>query len=133
VLAGDIVTFAGDANKYVVATGIAAPGTIVLAAPGLRQAIPASATALTVGNNFVPNLAFAKTGIVLATRLPAVPLDASGRPMDMADDRTTIVDPVSGLAFEVALYTQYRQLKYEVALAWGQAAVKPEHIALSLG
>jgi hypothetical protein len=43
VLAGDVVTFAGDTNKYVVATGVAAPGTIVLAAPGLRQALPASA------------------------------------------------------------------------------------------
>lgn len=133
VLAGDSVTFAGDPNKYVVTTGVAAPGTIVLAAPGLRIALPASAVAMTVGNAYVPNLAFAKTSIVLATRLPAVPMDASGNPIDMASDRTTIVDPVSGLAFEVSLYTQYRQIKYEVALAWGQAGVKPEHIAIGLG
>jgi hypothetical protein len=133
VLAGDVVTFAGDANKYVVTTGVAAPGTIVLAAPGLRQALPASAVAMTIGNSFVPNLAFAKTAIVLATRLPATPLDASGRALDMADDRTTVIDPVSGLAFEVSLYTQYRQIKYEVAIAWGQAGVKPEHISLGLG
>lgn len=132
ILAGDIITFAGDSNQYVVATALAG-GVVKIAAPGLRQAIPASATAVTVGNNFVPNVAFAKTALVLATRLPAVPVDASGRPMDMADDRTVIVDPVSGLAFEVALYTQYRQLKYEVALAWGGVAVKPEHIALNLG
>jgi hypothetical protein len=32
VLAGDVVTFAGDTNKYVVATGVGAPGTIVLRA-----------------------------------------------------------------------------------------------------
>lgn len=133
ILAGDVITFAGDSNQYVVNTGIAAPGTVVIAAPGLRQAIPASATAVTVGNSFVPNLAFAKSAIVLATRLPAVPVDVHGRPIDMADDRTIVVDPVSGLAFEVSLYTQYRQIKYEVALAWGEAAVKPEHIALSLG
>lgn len=133
VLAGDVVTFAGDTNQYVVATGVAAPGTIVLAAPGLRQALAASAVAMTIGNNFTANMAFAKTAIVLATRIPATPVDASGRPMDMADDRTIVVDPVSGLAFEVSLYTQYRQLKYEVALAWGMAGVKPEHIALGLG
>lgn len=48
VVAGDMVTFAGDANKYPVATGIAAPGTIVLAAPGLRVALPAAATALSI-------------------------------------------------------------------------------------
>lgn len=133
VLAGDVVTFAGDTNQYVVATGVAAPGTIVLAAPGLRQAIPASATAMTITNNFTPNLAFARTAIVLATRIPATPMDASGRPIDMADDRTIVVDPVSGLAFEVSLYTQYRQIKYEVALAWGFAVVKPEHVCIGKG
>ena len=133
VLAGDTVTFAGDTTKYVVTTGVAAAGTIVIGAPGLRVAIAAAATAVTVGNSFVPNMAFARTAIVLASRLPAVPMDASGRPMDMADDRTTIVDPVSGLAFEVALYTQYRQIKYEIGLAWGQSVVKPEHVVIGLG
>jgi len=133
VLAGDVVTFAGDTNQYVVATGVAAPGTIVLAQPGLRQALAASAVAMTIGNSFTPNLAFARTAIVLATRIPATPLDSSGRPMDMADDRTIVVDPVSGLAFEVALYTQYRQIKYEVALAWGFSVVKPEHVAIGKG
>jgi len=133
VLAGDTVTFAGDANRYVVATGVAAPGTIVLAAPGLRQAIPAAATNMTIGLAYTANLAFAKTAIVLATRLPAAPVDMNGNSMDMADDRMTITDPISGISFEVSLYTQYRQIKYEVGLAWGQSAVKPEHIAISLG
>ncbi len=133
VLAGDVVTFAGDTNKYLVTTGAAAPGTIVIAAPGLRVAIAAAATAMTIGGNFTPNMAFAKTAIVLATRIPATPVDMSGRPMDMADDRTIVVDPISGLAFEVSLYTQYRQIKYEVAIAWGYAGVKPEHIAVAMG
>ena len=133
VLAGDVVTFAGDTNKYVVNVGIAAPGSITIGAPGLRVAIPAAATAMTVGNSYTPNLAFAKTAIVLATRIPATPLDVNGNAMDMADDRTIVVDPFSGLAFEVALYTQYRQIKYEVALAWGFAGVKPEHICVGMG
>jgi len=58
VLQGDVVTFAGDSNKYVVATGVAAPGTIVLGAPGLLQAIPAAATAMTIGNNAAQNVMF---------------------------------------------------------------------------
>ncbi|MET3131393.1 MSHA biogenesis protein MshQ [Oxalobacteraceae bacterium GrIS 1.11] len=48
VLAGDVVRFVGDSNKYVVATGIAAAGALTLAAPGLAQAIPNTATAMTV-------------------------------------------------------------------------------------
>lgn len=136
ILQGDSVTFAGDANKYVVATGIAAPGTIVLAAPGLRRAIPAAATAVTVGStgsSYEPSLAFAKSAIVLASRLPALPVDAAGNAADMADDRMTVTDPVSGLSFEVSLYRQYRQIRYEVALVWGVSVIKPEHVVQLLG
>lgn len=128
VLAGDVITFAGDTNQYVVLTGVAAPGTIVIAEPGLRQAIPAVATAMTTVANSVRNAAFSRSAIQLATRAPAVPEGG-----DMADDRMMVVDPVSGLAFEVSLYRQYRQVKYEVALAWGVKAVAPRHIALLLG
>lgn len=48
VVAGDMVTFAGDVNQYAVTVGISAPGSITIAAPGLKQAIPAAATALSV-------------------------------------------------------------------------------------
>lgn len=133
VVAGDIVTFAGDTNKYVVVTGIAAPGTIVIAQPGLRVAITTAATAMTIGNNFTPNIALARSAIVLATRIPASPMTPDGQSMDMADDRTIVLDARSGLAFEVSLYKQYRQLKYEVAIAWGQSVVKQAHIAVGLG
>lgn len=128
VLAGDVVTFAGDTNKYVVKTGIAAPGTITLNAPGLRQAIPAAATALTVGNTYTGNLAFCRHAIQLVTRMPALPKEG-----DMAADRVTITDPVSGLVFELAMYLQYRRVRYEIGLSWGQAVTKDEHIALVLG
>lgn len=128
VLAGDTVTFAGDTNKYVVATGVAAPGTIVLAAPGLRQAIPAAATAMTIGNSAARNMAFSKSALHLVTRAPAMPEGG-----DEADDVMEITDPHSGLAFQVALYRQYRRIKYEVGLAWGYKCSKPEHVALLLG
>jgi len=45
-------------------------------------------------------------------------------------DRTIITDPRSGLSFEVALYPGYRMVSAEVALAWGSAITKDEHIAL---
>ena len=128
VLAGDVVTFAGDTNKYVVSVGVAAPGSITLAQPGLRQAIPAVATALTVQNASTRSMCFAETAILLAARAPALP-DGG----DMAVDRVVVVDPRTGFPFELALYPQYRQMQYELSAAWGVASLKDEHIALMLG
>jgi hypothetical protein len=131
ILAGDALTFAGDANVYVVASGdadVSNGGTITLAAPGLLQAIPASATNITLVNTSNRNMFFARSAIALATRAPALP--AQG---DSAVDRLLVSDPLTGLTFEISTYLQYRQVQFEVAAAWGTAAVKTEHIGLLLG
>lgn len=133
VLAGDTVTFAGDANKYVVAAGVSAPGTITIAAPGLLQALPASAVAMTVGNTATSNIVFQRQAIQLITRPPALPIGPDGKAMDMADDSVMVTDPVSGIAFEVAVYRQFMQMVYHVRLAWGVQAIKQAHIATLLG
>jgi hypothetical protein len=122
----------GDTTtQYVVATGdadISGGGTVVLAAPGLRKAITANTLAVAIRASAARNLAFSRSAIVLATRMPALPEGG-----DMAADRTTITDPRSGLSFEVSMYKQYRQIQYEVSLAWGVKAVKTEHIAILAG
>ncbi len=131
ILAGDIITFAGDTNKYVVASGdadVSNGGTITLAAPGLKKAIPAAATAITVIAAGPRSLVFARSAMALAARAPALPQQG-----DAAIDRMMLTDPVSGLSFEVSVYAQYRQIQYEVALAWGVKAIKPEHMAILLG
>jgi hypothetical protein len=127
VLAGDVVTFAGDTNQYVVATGVTGAGTLVLAAPGLRKAVADNA-AITLVNSSARNMAFNRSAIVLATRMPQRPEEG-----DMALDVMTIQDPRSGLAFEVSIYPGYRKIRYEIALAWGVKNIKPEHTALLLG
>lgn len=132
VNAGDIVTFAGDPNQYVVNVGVAAPGTITIGSPGLRLALP-NGTAMTVGNSYTPNIGFTSDALLLATRLPAVPTGLDGTPGDMADDATVVVDPYSGLGFEIRVYSQYRQIHFEVGLVWGVAAIKSEHIATLVG
>lgn len=124
-LVGDVVTIAGDSNKYVV-EGISG-SVLTLNRPGLRVAVADNA-AITSLAAYTPNVAFTPNAMVLAARAPAAP-DGG----DMADDATFVVDPVSGLGFEVRLYREYRRIRYEVALAWGVGVVKSEHIALLLG
>lgn len=127
--AGDIITLAHEsgANKYVIQSVSA--GAIVIQAPGLRTATAATGTvAITLIASASRNMAFNRSAIVLATRLPERP--SAG---DMAIDVTTLVDPRSGLAFEVAIYPGYRKVVYEVSLAWGFEVIKPEHTALLIG
>ena len=127
IVAGDIITIAGDTNKYVVATGLAAAsGTITLAAPGLRQAAADNA-AITVFGTSARNIAFSRNAIVLSTRLPA------SVPNDIAIDRAVITDPRSGISFELAMYPGFRMVHFELACAWGVTVVKPEHVAGIIG
>lgn len=130
-VAGDVVTFAGDSNKYVVTAaatiGASTTGNIVIAAPGLRVATTGSEAVSGVAAS-TRNMAFTRSAIHLATRAPALPEEG-----DSAEDRQIITDPRSGLSFEIAMYKQYRQVQYEVSIAYGVKAVKPEHMALLLG
>lgn len=126
ILAGDVITFAGDTNKYVVKTALTS-NVVTIAAPGLRAAL-ADNTAVTVGNNFTPNVGFSRNAVVLATRLPAIPMEG-----DMAIDREVVTDPRSGLSFEVAVYPGYRMNTYHLSVVWGYSVIKPEHTAILLG
>jgi hypothetical protein len=133
IKAGDVISIAGDPRFYMVTgTGITGPGTITIGLPGLRQDAP-SAAAVTVGASYYPNIAMSKTASRLVTRAPALPTDMTGQPRDMATDRTTVTDPVSGISFEISEYLQYRQVQYEIALVWGYNVTKPNNIAILRG
>jgi hypothetical protein len=127
-LQGDVVTFAGDANQYVVAAGTSAPGTITLAAPGLRQTIPASATAMTITNSYTGNIAFHKSAMEVAMRPMANP--AGG---DSAVDSMVVQDPRSGLVFTVDAYKGFKKAMFMVSCVYGLKAWKTENIAILKG
>jgi hypothetical protein len=122
---GSLVTIGG--NSYMVTTGTAGDGDqdIVIAAPGLIKAI-ANNDAVTVLSAQDANAAFSRNAIVLATRLPAVPIGGE----DLALMREVITDPRSGLSFELAVYPGYRMVHYEIGVLWGAKVLKPEHICL---
>ena len=130
IVAGDIVTFAGDTlNKYVVTTGFAGDGTgdIVIAEPGLRVAMSSATKAMTIFGTTTRNLALSRNAITLATRLPKF---QSG---DQASDRQVITDPQTGISFELTMWPGQRMVKYEVAIAYGMTVIKPEHLAVIIG
>lgn len=132
VLAGDVVTFAGDANNYVVNTGIAAPGTIDLGNPGLRAAL-ASGSAMTIGNGYTPNVGFARSAMQLVARTPAMPVGPDGVAMDMADDMIDVTDPFTGMVYTITMYKQYKQIVYFIEQAWGVSCIKSEHVGILMG
>jgi hypothetical protein len=131
LIPGDVVTFAGDSNQYVVVSGdtdVSNGGTLVIAEPGLRVAMSAATKAITVVAAAARNMFFHRSAIQLATRAPAMP-DGG----DDADDVMVIQDPVSGIAYEFCVYKQKRQVRWEVNLAWGVKMIAPRHTGLLLG
>lgn len=131
ILAGDIITFAGDTNKYVVVSGDASTadgGTITIAEPGLQVAMSAAAKLITVIAASTRNMFFHRSAIQLATRAPAMPDEG-----DAADDVMMVTDPVSGLTYEFCVYKQKRQVRYEINLAWGVKMIAPRHAGILLG
>lgn len=128
--AGDVITIAGDDNKYVVAesnSSLSAGGKIKIAKPGLLHAV-ADGSSVTVVAASARNIAFTKNAIQLVTRAPALP---AGR--DAAVDSYIMTDSRSGMAFEVRVYEGYRKMRMEVACAWGVKVIKPEHVVTLLG
>lgn len=124
--AGDLVKFNGDNVNYVVASDVSAT-PLTLAAPGLMGAVADDATVTALGS-YAASLAFDRNALQLIARTPAMPQGG-----DSADDVTVVTDPVSGISFQVAVYREYRQVRYEIGLAWGVKLIKPEHVAILMG
>lgn len=125
ILAGDVITFAGDSNKYVVATALAG-GSVVIAAPGLREAL-ADNTAATVGASYVGNTMFHRSAIELAIRPMASPMASA------AAEVMTIQDPHSGIAWQVEVYGGYKKAMVDITAVYGVKAWNPYEIVNILG
>jgi len=127
VLYGDVLALEDDTlNKYVVNTGIAAPGSMVIGGPGLRQLQTDSKT-ITIGANYLGNFAFERNALHLLTRVPKLPKEGA------LGEHEIITDPFSGISFLVSIYPAYHEVIVEISLAWGVKATKSDAIATLLG
>lgn len=123
ILAGDIITLAGDTNNYVVNTALAA-GSLTIGDTGLRVAAADNA-AITVGNSYTANVMMHQAGLELAMRAPAKPVGG-----DAAEDVLVVQDPTSGLVFEVAVYKGFNKAMIQVGCVWGYKAWNSDAMAI---
>ena len=128
IKAGDVVTFAGDTNNYIVNTGLTAvAGDIVIGTPGLRATL-ADTVEMTIGNNYTANVVMHQAALELAMRAPAKPLGG-----DAAVDVMIVQDPQTGLVFEISVYKGFNKAMIYVGAVWGKKAWKPDAIAILMG
>jgi hypothetical protein len=127
VLAGDVLTWAGDTNKYIVASASvsgAASGDVVLNRPGLRATL-ADAVEATLGANYTPNLAFERAAVVGVMRPPLIPVNPTIKQQLVSDGK--------GMTYLFLEIAQYGEISWEMHLAWGFKVIQPEFVAILLG
>lgn len=120
LVAGDVFTFAGDAQTYVVLTGVtlAVGNTTVAIAPALQSA-KAGGEAVTLKASRVMNMAFHRDAISFACR----PLQtAAQNSMGMF----SMTDPVSGLSLRCEIVRQNKQVLFDLDILFGAKLTRPE-------
>jgi hypothetical protein len=129
ILVGDVITFAGQTQTYVVTAGDAdvSNGGTVSFEPGLQAAIPASNTAITLKATHVVNLAFHRDAFALASR----PMQSSD-PFGLGLFQTAI-DETSGLVLRLEVTREHKRTRFAYDILYGVKAVRPELAARIAG
>lgn len=128
MLAGDVITWAGDTNKYISPsnTGSGAAVTLVnLNKPGLRATL-ANTVEGTIGSSYTPNFLLERNAAALVVRPTFIPPNATIRQLP-------ITDPVSGLTYLLLEISQYGQIVWELHAAYGAAVIQPEFVSTIMG
>ena len=118
-LVGDVITFAGQTQTYVITSGDAdvSNGGTISFEPGLQTAIAASATAITTKATHVVNMMIQRDAIAFATR----PLE------DSTGEFASMQDPVTGLVMRLETVRQHKQTSWQFDILYGSKLVRPEY------
>lgn len=131
LLAGDIITFNGHDQTYVVTANAtqasAATDVTVNIEPGLVVAL-AGSEAVTVKASHVVNLGFHRDAFALAMRPLAVPDGFTG-----GNIIQSMVDPLTGLTLRLEVARQHKRTRWSIDALWGVKLVRPELAARLAG
>jgi hypothetical protein len=121
---GDIITFAGDSQTYVLtaaATQAVAASDVTLSfEPGLKVAHTGS-EAVTVKASHVVNLCFHRDAIAFCTR----PLDASNA-AELGSIVQSAVDPISGLTLRLEINREFKRNRWSFDILYGGKVIRRE-------
>jgi hypothetical protein len=117
MLVGDVISFAGHSQTYVVTEGQTGAGSISFE-PGLLVAV-ADNVAITIRATHVMNLAMHRDFIAFASR----PLAGSNHPSSVISQ---VVDPISGLALRLEITREHRRDRFAYDILYGADVVRRE-------
>jgi len=120
---GDILTFAGDSQTYVVGADVtwgSAGNQAVTIQPPLKVAL-AGSEAVTLKADHVVNLAFQRNAIAFASR----PLNATDK-TNLGVMSETVVDPVSGLVLRLEVQAGHKTVQWCYDILFGASMPRPE-------
>lgn len=119
---GDVITFAGHTQTYVITAGDAdvSNGGTISFKPGLAVALAASAVAITRKAGGVQNLAFHRDAFAFATR----PLEGAAE--GLGSIIQSVVDPLSGLSLRLEVSREHKRTRYSYDILYGRATVRRE-------
>ena len=123
LVAGDVLSFAGHAQTYVVTAGatLGVTGVAVSVSPSLAANV-ANAAAVDVRASHIVNLAFHRDAFALAMR----PLTAGTADLSLGNQILSMTDAQTGLSLRLEVSRQYKQTVWEFDVLWGVKLVRPE-------
>ena len=127
--AGDIITFAGHDQQYVVGATtdtLDSDGKDVTIAPALRVTVAADVNVTLVASH-AANLAFHRDAIAFANR----PLVDSAE--GLGNQIMSAQDPISGLTLRLEVSRQYKRTRWSFDILYGAKLVRPELAVRVLG